>query len=493
MNILFVASEAAPFAKVGGLGDVVAAGSLPTALREMNIDARVILPLYGAIKDKKYDKFNIRPLFGFYFPRPTGTAYVQVHFTEVQGVPFYFVESWPFFGDEPMVYSDWDWDMPRFIFFSQVSMAVAWEIRQREGWFPDVFHVNDWHTGLVPFLIKNSGNDPLWANVRSMITLHNVAYQGPYATGWLMELEVPLRDHPDLERMGLGDNLLAIGVAYADYVTTVSPRHADEIQYPYMGYGLDGLLRTRTYQNRLYGVLNGIDTEKFDPLTDPNIAHNYDVDTFVEGRRANKRQLQQDTGLAVRDDVPVIGIVSRIVRQKGLDLAIPALERLLPEQDVQLVALGTGEPDLSDALARLGDAFPDKARVYITYDPEIAQRIYAGVDMFLMPSHYEPCGIGQMIAMRYGALPVVRETGGLADTVDNYDNADAEQGTGFVFLWEQPEAVLNTLRWALETYRYRPQAWQRMQERAMQVDFSWQRSADAYIRLYRSILPKPVK
>ncbi len=488
MNILFVASEAAPFAKVGGLGDVVAAGSLPTALRQMTIDARVIMPLYGAIKDSKYDNYNLRPLFSFYFPRPNGTAFVQIHYTERQGVAFYFVESWPFFGDEPMVYSDWDWDMPRFIFFSQVSMAVAWELRQREGWFPDVFHVNDWHTGLVPFLIKNSANDPIWANVRSMMTLHNVAYQGPYASSWLMELEIPPRDHPDLKRMGLGDNLLAIGIAYADYVTTVSPRHADEIQYPYMGYGLDGLLRTRTHQNRLYGVLNGIDTEKFDPKTDPHIVHNYDMQTFADERRANKRQLQADAGLAVRDDVPVIGIVSRIVWQKGLDLAIPALERLLPEQDVQLVALGTGDPDLSAALAQLQADNPDKARVYITYDPVIAQRIYAGVDMFLMPSHYEPCGIGQMIAMRYGALPVVRETGGLADTVDNYDDASAERGTGFVFLWEQPDAVLNTLRWALNTYRYRPQAWQRMQLRAMQRDFSWQRSARAYQRLYQSIL-----
>lgn len=485
MNILFVTSEAAPFAKVGGLGDVIAAGSLPTALRHLGDDARVIMPLYGSIN---YSRFNIKPYFSFEFHRPTGTATIHVHRVIWQDVPFYFIESWPFFGEEDSVYTTWEWDMPRFIFFSQAAMATAWELREREGWFPEVFHVNDWHTGLIPFFLRSSSHKPVWSDVRSMISLHNVAYQGEYASGWLYPLEIPRRDHPVLERMNLGDNLLAIGIAYADFVSTVSPRHADEIQYPYMGYGLDPLIRTRTRENRVYGVLNGIDTEKFNPKTDPHIEKNYDVADFVESRLENKRRLQAEAGLAVRDDVPVIGIVSRIVWQKGLDLAIPALRRLLEQEDVQVIALGTGEADLVHELWQLGRDFFDKARTYIMYDPAVAQRIYAGADMFLMPSHYEPCGIGQMIAMRYGALPVVRETGGLADTVQNYDNADGDYGTGFSFDWEEQTAVLNTLLWAIDTYHDNPEAWRRMQKRAMETDFSWQRSAETYRKLYQRIL-----
>ncbi len=485
MNILFVSSEAAPFAKVGGLGDVVAAGSLPTALRETGVDARVIMPLYGTIN---YSRFNLKPYFSFTFTRRNGTAEVHVHRTIWDDVPFYFIESWPFFGDENSVYTGWDWDMPRYIFFCQAAMAAAWELRERENWFPDVFHVNDWHTGLIPFFIKMSSYKPVWSDVRSMITLHNVAYQGEYASGWLYELGIPRRDHPDLERLDLVDNLLATGIAYSDFVTTVSPRYADEIQYPYMGYGLDPLIRTRTRENRLYGVLNGIDTQKFNPATDPHIAQQYDSTTFADARLENKRKLQEHAGLEVRDDVPVIGIVSRIVWQKGFDLAVPALRRLLEEEDVQVIALGTGEADLTHGLWQLGHDFFSKARTFIMYDPVIAQRIYAGADVFLMPSHYEPCGIGQMIAMRYGALPVVRETGGLADTVQNYDNGDADVGTGFSFLWEQPDALFHTLRWALQTYHDRPDAWRTMQKRGMETDFSWLRSAATYHKLYERIL-----
>jgi starch synthase len=255
-----------------------------------------------------------------------------------------------------------------------------------------------------------------------------------------------------------------------------------------MGYGLDGLIRSRTYENKLYGVLNGIDTEAFNPKTDDKIAQNYDVTDFVEPRAENKRQLQEMAGLPVRDDVPLIGIVSRLVWQKGIDLAVPALRTVLQERDVQLVVLGTGNPDLSHALRQLGEDFEDKVRVFIMYDDTIARRIYAGIDLFLMPSRYEPCGIGQMIAMRYGALPVVRETGGLVDTVDNYDNATAETGDGFVFLWEEPDAILNTLRWAVETYRDNRPAWERMQQRALEKDLSWERSASIYWGLYERIL-----
>lgn len=485
MNILFTTSEAAPFAKVGGLGDVTAAGSLPTALRALGADARVVMPLYGTIDRARY---NIQPLFGFEFYRRTETNYVTVHHTTWRDVPFYFLECYPYFGTEPFVYSDWNGDMPRFILFSQIAMALAWELNVRENWMVDVLHVHDWHTGLIPFLLAQSRHQPAWAGVRSMMTLHNMAHQGAHAGGWLWELGVPGRKHPTLRANDLSDNLLAIGITYADYVTTVSPRHADEIQYPYLGYGLDQVVRNRTYDDHLYGVLNGIDVEKFNPASDPYIAVNYDSETFREARAANKTRLQAYAGLPQNPDTPLIGIVSRLVWQKGIDMAIPALRQLLGEADVQFIVLGTGEDAVSAALRQMERDFPTKARAYITYDAAVAQRIYAGIDLFLMPSRYEPCGIGQMIAMRYGALPVVRETGGLVDTVDNYDNEDAETGDGFMFLWEEPDAILNTLRWALDTYRDNKPAWERMQRRALGKDFSWERSARIYWRLYERIL-----
>ncbi|HEX2907173.1 MAG TPA: glycogen synthase, partial [Phototrophicaceae bacterium] len=399
---------------------------------------------------------------------------------------YYFIHGWPFFGDEHQVYSTWEWDVPRFMFFSQAAMAVAWELRRRESWFPDVFHVNDWHTGLISFLLHESRFYPTWDQVASVMSIHNLAYQGDHAGGWMWELGVPGRNHPDLMDQDLSDNLMGISLAYSDKLTTVSPRYATEIQYPYMGYGLDGLIRSRV--NDLTGILNGIDMQAMNPETDPFIVSHYNADNFNEKRPANKRQLQTDFGLDVRDDVPVLGIVTRLVEQKGIDLLIPALRRLLVNTDVQFIGLGSGEPEYDRQFSQLGQDFNWRARTYIGYNAALAQRIYAGCDLFLMPSHYEPCGIGQMLAMRYGALPLVRETGGLADTVVNYDSGPAEQGTGFVFQWEQSDALLHTIRWALDTYHQRRDAWQRMQRRAMQTDFSWENSARRYIEVYHKAL-----
>lgn len=483
MNVLFVGAEAAPFAKVGGMADVV--GSLPGALRRLGVDARVMLPYYGFIDSERY---HITPLFSFPFYRPTGTVNVHVYSTVYQDVPYYFVQGWPFFGDESQVYSTWEWDVPRFIFFSQAVMAVAWELRGRENWFPDVFHVNDWHTGLVPFLLYESRHYPTWAQVSSILSIHNLAYQGDHAGGWLWELGIPGRHQPDLVYQDLTDNLMGIAIAYSDMLTTVSPRYAVEIQYPYMGYGLDGLIRTRV--NDLVGILNGIDTKAMNPATDPLIVSNFSADNFPEKRPPNKRQLQTDFGLEVRDDVAVLGIVTRLVEQKGIDLLIPALRRVLGTTDVQFIGLGSGEPHYDRQFSQLGQDYWWRARTYIGYNAALAQRIYAGCDLFLMPSHYEPCGIGQMLAMRYGALPVVRETGGLADTVENYDSGPAERGTGFVFQWEEADALYNTVAWALDTYHSRREAWQRMQRRAMQIDFSWDTSARKYIEVYRKALIK---
>ncbi len=481
MNVLFVSAEAAPFAKVGGMADVV--GSLPAALRKLGVDARVIIPHYGFIND---DKFQIVPAFHFEFPRNTGVTDVHVYTSVQDGVTFYLVKGWPFFGPEGTVYTEWIWDVPRFTFFNQVAMAVAWEIRQREGWLPDVFHVNDWHTGLIPFFLDLSKSDSVWGQVASVLSIHNMAYQGEHIGGWMWQLGIPGRNHPELLWRGLSDNMLAIAIAYTDIVSTVSPRYAVEIQYPYMGYGLDDLVRARS--GDLQGILNGLDIDLWNPDTDKLLVSNYNAENFIEKRPPNKRQLQIDAGLEVRDDVMVIGVVSRLVAQKGFDLALPALRQLLSDTDVQFILLGAGDPDLDYQFWRLGKDFPTKAKIFQGYNAAVAQRIYAGCDVFLMPSHFEPCGIGQMIAMRYGALPLVRETGGLADTVQNYDNGAGDAGVGFVFSWETPQAVLGTIHWALRTYHNNRDAWQRMQRRAMQTDVSWENSAHQYVELYRNAI-----
>ncbi len=483
LNVLFVSAEVDPFAKVGGLADV--AGSLPKALRRQGVDARVLMPYYGFIERAR---FGIEPLFSFVLTRATDTIGVEVWTTVHDTVPVYFVRGLPFFGDETTVYGAWEFDSPRFIFFNQVTMAIAEEFGRRLDWFPDVLHVNDWHTGLIPFLIDENRADPRWAAAGSMVSIHNMAYQGDNVGAWLLGAGIAPRAHPELVSRNLTDNLLATALAYSDVISTVSPRYATEIQYPSMGNGLDALLRTRVAD--LYGILNGIDVDVWNPETDPALVANFNSETVQERRVLNKRQLQADSRLDVRDDVPLIGLVSRLVWQKGIDLAVPALRRVLVDTDVQFIALGNGEPDLNQQLLRLGQDFHWRASVFLGYNATVAQRIYAGADLFLMPSRYEPCGVGQMLAMRYGALPLVRETGGLADTVQNYDDADADVGTGFMFLPEEPDAIVATLRWALRTYRDRQDAWRRMQKRAMETDFTWDKSARQYANLYEQIHSK---
>lgn len=489
MNVLFASAEMVPFAKAGGLGDVI--GSLPKALRAAGVDARVIMPMYGFIDRAAY---KIAPLFNFQFSKRNGTAEVFISYTEYDGVPVYFLTSWPFFGEGGHLYTTWDWDVPRFIFFSQTILATMWQLGQGAGkrtpWTPDVLHVNDWHTALAPFLLDYSRGDPYWAKMGSVITIHNMAYQGDSVGGWLYDAGVPGRTQPDLVYQDKTNNLLAIGLAYSDTISTVSPRYAVEMQSPRFGEGLEGMVRARNQTGDAIGILNGLDVERWNPATDPWLVKTFDTTTFLAGRAVNKADLQQEAGLQIRPDVPLIGLVSRLVAQKGIDLAVPALRRLLTDTDCQFVVLGTGETELERQLWRLCEDFRWKARAYLQYDALLSQRIYASADLFLMPSRYEPCGTGQMLAMRYGCLPIVRETGGLADTVTNYDNADAEHGTGFVFSWEDSEAVLGTLRWAVDTYRHRPQAFQRMQQRAMQQDFSWDSSAQKYITMYERSLSK---
>lgn len=483
MKILITSSEAVPFAKVGGLADVV--GSLPSALRNLEADARVIIPGYGFIDHLKY---GISHLFKFDFYHRNGKSEVNLYTCVHNDIPFYFIQVYPYFGQEGSVYSEWTWDMERFIFFNQAVMATMWELNQRIGWFPDVVHVNDWHTSLLPFLIGMQRHLPEWSQVATVISIHNIAYQGNHAGWFLFQAGIDQRYQPDLVYQDLTDNLLGIGIVYSDMVSTVSPRYADEIKYPYAGYELAGLIQTR--ESDLRGILNGLDTDLWNPESDPKLIQNFNVDNFKTKRPVNKRHLQSFANLPIRPDVPLVGVVSRLASQKGFDIAIPGLRQILGSRDMQFVVLGTGESELEYAFWRLGQDFPDKVTAFLQFDAALAQHIYAGCDIFLMPSHFEPCGMGQMMAMRYGALPLVRDTGGLADTVINYDNGDAEQGTGFVFQWQQASAVAGTLNWALNTYYNRQDAWERMQIRGMSTDFSWDKSAKEYMDMYQRALDK---
>lgn len=485
MNVLFVAAEGDPFAKTGGLGDVV--GSLPRALRELGIDARVLIPHYGTIDSHAY---GLTHNFHFQHVRNVGTADVHISKTTYRDVPFYFLRSWPFF-DQPYQYTDTNWDIERFIFFAQASMGAIWQMgsgsdHETGPWWPDVVHVHDWHTGLLPFLIHLARFEPYWNQTATVLSIHNMAYQGLMAGHRLDQVGLPPRDHPVLNALSRGGDLLPIGLAYADKLNTVSPNHAIELHYPRFGEGLETMVWAR--DRDFVGILNGLDMDRFDPATDKDLFHNFDATNFRSERVHNKRKLQELMGLEVRDDVPLLGVVSRLVAQKGIDLLAPALRALCIDTDVQIVLLGTGDPQLEHDLWAIGNDFGWKARTSTYYDPILATRIYAGSDFLLMPSRYEPCGMAQMLALRYGALPIARETGGLVDTIENYDNGDAEYGTGFLFLWEEPSALLNTIRWAIDTYLHRKPAFERMQARGMLHDWGWHNSARQYESLYHQAI-----
>jgi starch synthase len=494
MRVLFVSAEMNPFAKTGGLGDVVS--ELPRALRKHGVDARVIMPLYGPIRAKFRDR--LRYLFSYQFSRRNGTADVYVHTTEHEGVPVYFLESWPFFSGGDYIYTDQNWDRERFVFFSQAALGFAWELGQGadggaksdttdgQRWFPDVIHTHDWHTALVPFLLHESRFSPEWSQVASVLTIHNMGYQGWEAGYYLFEAGVPGRHHPDLVYQNKTDNLLGIGIAYAHKLNTVSPRHAIELHYPRFGEGLEGLVWAR--DSDFSGILNGLDLNRVNPATDEYIPHRYDVTNFREMRPRNKAALQLEMNIQPDPDAPLIGVISRLVAQKGMDLASAGLRRLMAESNAQVVLIGSGEPGIEQDMRRLEWDFGWKARIVIDFRPDLAAKIYAGADLLLVPSRYEPCGLTQLIAMRYGGLPVVRETGGLADTVINYDGHNADMGTGFTFLFEEPGAVRGTLQWACDTYRFRRGAFERMQDRAMRMDWSWDRPVAKYIEMYESAL-----
>ena len=471
LNILFLAAEAVPFAKVGGLADV--AGSLPKAIKALGHDVRLMMPRYGTIRSNQFHLEKI----GEPFPIPVGPGEEHVHLIGSPldgGVPVYLIWNELYFSSRDRVYGFED-DAQRFAVFGRASLAALHLL----DWKPDVIHANDWHTGIVPAWLNTAGRrDRFYRDIATLFTIHNLAYQGIAGRLILTFAQMEHLKHLPVEQPGTV-NWMAQGVTHADLVNTVSKQYAREILAPDMGMGLGSLLRER--QDRLFGVLNGIDYEEWDPATDPNIPHRFGVET-LERRVANKTALQQQVRLPVRPEIPVVGMVTRLDGVKGMDLMEPVLEWLL-EGEAQFVLLGTGLPEYHDMFERIQARFPDRMHALLKFDAVLARRIYAGADMFLMPSKVEPCGLGQMIAMRYGCVPVVRATGGLVDTVADY-TAKRGRGTGFTFTDFTPEACRDALERALRAYRNK-RAWRRLQQRGMAADFSWSASAQEYVELYR--------
>jgi starch synthase len=469
MRILFASAEAYPLAKVGGLGDV--AGSLPNALRALGHDVRVAIPRHGIIRTWEKDLGT--------FPVAVGgtTHETRLLRSSIGDVPVYLVDK-PDLFDRPKVYEYPD-DGRRFAFFGKAVL----DLLPAAGFWPDVVHCNDWHTALALAYLKTTyAGEERYGRIRGVFTVHNLQHQGLFDrdvfdwTGlpeeaWGME---------GLEFFGRM-NFLKAGIVYADQVNTVSPTYAKEIQTPEYGYGLDGLLRSRS--SKLSGILNGIDTDAWNPGKDPYIRQTYTRAT-LERKGTNKAALQEETGVAKDPKVPVLGMVSRITEQKGLDILIPAIPDIM-RIGVQVVLLGTGDKPYMDPLPSLAAAHKGFV-AYLRYDEPMAHRIYAGSDFFLMPSKFEPCGLGQEISLRYGTIPIVRATGGLADTVRDV-TADSEAGNGFVFTDFTTNAFVDAVRRAVDFFRA-GRGWRPLQQRAMEQDLSWRASALRYGKLYERAL-----
>jgi starch synthase len=469
MNILYAAAEVAPLIKTGGLADV--AGALPAALRRLDHDVRIVMPRYRRIRDNGVPHSG--PFAATFLPSGERQEEQRVWTTALGDTPVYLLDI-PAAFERPTIYGDGD-DDRRFILFSRGVLALMQHLREIEGWLPDVVHSNDWHTGLLPNYLRTF-YAYTFGHIATVYTLHNLAYQGmfsPFTLGLAGLSEEGMVEN----RAGIYDqfNFMARGIMFADIVSTVSPTYAEEILTPEYGMGLDGALRAR--QDHLAGILNGIDYEFFNPTTDPHIAANYSADD-IGGKAICKAALQRECGFAVEAGRPLLGMVTRLVEQKGLDLLDAAMGWLVGQTDAQLVLLGSGQPELEQAVAQHMRQHPDRVHIQLGFDIALAQRIYAGSDAFLMPSRYEPGGLGQLIALRYGTVPIVRATGGLNDTVrEGYD------GNGFRFHPYEAGYLIDAIARCLTTFRDTI-GWPILRARGMREDHSWEASAREYVGLY---------
>lgn len=474
-KILFVASEGVPFIKTGGLADVV--GSLPRSFDKRYFDARVILPKYMCMKQEMKDRMHY--VTHFYMDFMGQNEYVGVFEAEVEGIKYYFIDNEKFFqGNRP--YSDMVVEeISKFVFFSKAALSILPVIDFR----PDLIHCHDWQTGIIPVYLKERfAGGQFYQGIKSVMTIHNLKFQGVYDIKTVQRITGLDGSFFAPDKLGhfKDGNLLKGGLTYADAITTVSQTYAEEIKTSFFGEKLEGILNART--NDLRGIVNGIDYEEYDPKTDPYIVNHYHAGNFRKEKIKNKRALQKQLGLEENDKKMMIGIVSRLTDQKGFDLINYMMDEMC-QDNIQLVVLGTGEDRYENMFRHFNWKYHGKVSANIYYSEELSHRIYASCDVFLMPSLFEPCGLSQLMSLRYGTLPIVRETGGLKDTVEPYNEYE-NKGTGFSFSNYNAHEMLATVRYAEHVYYDKKRDWNKMIERAMAKDFSWHTSALKYQEMY---------
>lgn len=474
-KILFAASEGVPFVKTGGLADVV--GSLPKCIDKEYFDVRVIMPKYACMKEAMKEKLTY--VTHFYMDYNWQSIYVGIMTAQVDGITYYFIDNESYFSGMKPYTDDPRYEIERFGFFSKAVLSALPLIDFR----PDLIHCHDWQTGLLPVYLKERfQGDPFFHGIKSVITIHNLKFQGKWDTKTVMDITGLPESFftPDKLEAYKDANLLKGGIVYADAVTTVSDTYAEEIKTAFFGEGLDGLLRARS--GDLRGIVNGIDYEDFNPETDPYIVKPYNAVNFRKEKVKNKRALQKELGLLQDDKKMMIGIVSRLTDQKGFDLIAYVMDELC-QDDVQIVVLGTGQEQYENMFRHFDWKYADKVSANIYYSEELSHKIYAACDAFLMPSLFEPCGLSQLMSLRYGTVPIVRETGGLKDTVMPYNQYEGT-GTGFSFANYNAHEMLATIRYAEQIYYDKKREWNKIVDRAMAADFSWTVSAKKYQEMY---------
>ncbi len=479
MNVLFVTSECVPFVKTGGLGDV--AGSLPQELVAQGVETRVILPKYGVI-DEKYTS-QMRYIDHIYIKMGWRSQYCGVFELQMDNVTYYFVDNEFYFGAK-YVYGDIATDIERFAFFDKAVLALL----QVVDFWPDVIHANDWQTGMVSVLLRaHYAYDGRYSRIKTLFTIHNLKFQGIYdkkVIADVCELDESYFT-PDKLEFYKDASFMKGALTYSDYITTVSPTYAEEIKTEFFGEKLDGLLRARS--NSLKGIVNGLDYSGYNPRTDKLIYENYNSRDFVSKKKLNKTALQRELGMIEDENKFIISMIVRLTSQKGMDLLNCVLDDICFDQNIQIVVLGTGDKQYEDSLKYFDWKYHGRVSAQIRFDNALAHKIYAASDVTLMPSLFEPCGLNQLIAMRYGTLPIVRETGGLKDTVEPYNEYEST-GTGFSFKNFNAHEMLGVIRYAHNIYYNRRKEWNDICRRAMAMDYSWAKSAREYIDLYQSLV-----
>ncbi|MBR2284380.1 MAG: glycogen synthase GlgA [Ruminococcus sp.] len=476
-NILFAASECVPFIKTGGLADVV--GALPQYINRDEFDVRVIMPYYTCIKPQFRDNFKyVTHFYMDYGLRPDG-VHVGIMEYEYEGIKFYFVDNEYYFKCDYPYSSDMKWDIERYTFFCKAVLAILPVV----GFRPDIIHCHDWQASMIPvFMHSTFATNPFFSSTKTIMTIHNLKFQGVWDIE-TFKYNTALPDYmftSDKLEFHKGANMLKGGLVYADYITTVSETYAEEIKLPFYGEQLDGLLRARSASLR--GIVNGIDYKVFNPANDEQIFAEYSPDSAKEQKAVNKEKLQEELGLPVDRNKYMIGIISRLTDQKGLDLVNYAIERILDE-NTQFVVIGTGDPRYENMFKHYQWKYPERMSANILYSDQLAHKLYAAADTMLMPSLFEPCGLTQLIALRYGTVPIVRETGGLKDTVQPYNEFEGT-GTGFSFANYNGDEMLGVINYSKSVYYDHRAEWDKMVRRGMEADFSWNSSARQYEGMY---------